>query len=208
MPSKTVITKSTFDIDLPHDYTTQPTTSNKLMILLPGKGYVAESPLMRYIGQIGYANGFDTLHVRYAIHRIQVENWMMRFPDLHTDTQNAVEEVMSNQYDEVCVVAKSLGTVITTQLLSQLDVSKISALMLTPIQDAMTMIGDVRALGIIGTADPAYDPDIVQHTDTHTWKVYDDLNHSLEYPRDWKRSISILQDILETCEVFIQGGTG
>lgn len=205
MPFTNIITNSKFDIDLPHDYTTQPMPSNKLMILLPGKGYIAESPLMRYMGQIGYQNGYDTLHIRYAIHRIQVDDWFSRFHDIHADTQDGVLQVMSNKYDTVCVVAKSLGTVIAVQLLAQLTAQNISALMLTPIQDAMEMIGDVRALGIIGTADPAYEPDMIQTSATRSWQVYDDLNHSLEYKAEWAKSVKILPDILHHCEAFIRG---
>lgn len=204
MPKQTIITQSKFDIDLPHDYNTQPTPSDKLMILLPGRGYIAESPLMRYVGQIGYQNGYDTLHVRYAIHRTQVDNWVMHIPDIFADTHDGVSQVMSERYTRVCVVAKSLGTVIATQLVPQLESKNLSALMLTPIQDAMMTIGDVRALGIIGTADPAYDPDVIETTATRTWRVYDNLNHSLEYNGDWAKSFAILHDILHHCEAFIR----
>jgi len=207
MPFETIRIQSKFDIELPHDYLTQRAPSDKLMIILPGKGYIAESPLMRYIGQIGYQNGYDTLHIRYAIHRIAVENWLMRIPDLHADTQSAVEQVMSEQYKTICVVGKSLGSVIAVQLLAQLQVNNLSTILLTPIQDAMTMVGDIPALGIIGTADSVYEPDMIKQTDTRTWKVYDDLNHSLEYKGDWARSVEILRDVLAQCEQFIQSGT-
>ena len=205
MPIKTIITKSKFNIDLPHDYTTQAKPTDKLMILLPGRGYIAESPLMRYIGKMGYQHGYDTLHIRYAIHRTQVDDWLMRFPDLHADTQDGILQVMPDKYETVCVVAKSLGTVIAVQVLDQLKGKNLSALMLTPIQDAMTMIGDVRALGIIGTADSIYEPEMIKTTATQTWKVYDDLNHSLEYQSDWAKSVQILPDILQHCEAFIRG---
>lgn len=205
MPQQTITTTSAFGIELPHDYTTHDNPSDKLMILLPGRGYTAESPLMRYVGQMGYAHGYDTLHIRYGIHRTQVENWFMRIPDMNTDTVTAVADVLSEQYKRVCIVAKSLGTIITPQLLPKLNRVTVSALMLTPVQDAMSMIGDTRALGIIGTADPAYDPDAIKSTATATWQVYDGLNHSLEYSGDWAKSIAILPDILNHCEAFIQG---
>ncbi len=204
MPVKDFVTQSKFGIDLPHMFTTQSSPSNKLMILLPGKGYIAESPLMRYIGQMGYQNGYDTLHVRYAIHRTQLDDWLPRFADLHADTQEAVSHAVSEQYTSVCVVAKSLGTVIAVQLLQHLSVNNLSTIMLTPIQSAMTMIGDTRALSIIGTADPAYEADMIKPTDKHTWQVYDDLNHSLEYRGSWAESVKILPNILEHCEAFIQ----
>lgn len=199
---ETITITSKFGIELDHDYVKQ-ASSTKLMILLPGKGYTIDSPLMRYVGQIGQGQGYDVLHIRYGIHMTPVENWLTRIPDIHADTQNVVSQVMSSQYQSVCVVGKSLGTLITTQLMPTLDSSKRSALMLTPIQNAMSMLGDIPALGIIGTADPAYNPDIIQSTATQSWKVYDDLNHSLEIAGDWQRSIQVLPDILHTCDTFI-----
>ncbi len=199
---QTITITSQFGIELEHNYIQQ-ASSTKLIILLPGKGYTIDSPLMRYVGQIGQGQGYDVLYIRYGIHMTPVENWMSRIPDIHADTQAVVSQIMSSQYQKVCVVGKSLGTLIATQLMSILDSPKRSALMLTPIQNAMSMLGDIPALGIIGTADPAYDPDIIQSTATQSWKVYENLNHSLEVSGDWKRSIQILPDILQHCETFL-----
>ena len=126
---------SKFGIRLQHNFITQQ-SADKLMILLPGRGYTVSAPLLRYIGQIGRRHSYDVLHVNYGIHMTHVDNWMTRIADIYEDTQAAVSQVDLGMYRSVCVVGKSLGTIVACQLLSQLDLPKASVLMLTPIQNA------------------------------------------------------------------------
>ena len=48
-----------------------------------------------------------------------------------------------------------------------------------------------------------YNPEHVIHTAHHQWKVYDNLNHSLEVKGDWEQSLHMLIEILSDCERFI-----
>lgn len=196
--------ESAFGVTLYQEYYASDPRSNKLMILLPGKGYTVNSPLFHYIHPIGINYGFDVLSITYGIHVTQVENWITRIPDIHADTQKAVEHVLEHDYQNVCVVGKSLGTPIAAAIANQLNAPKKSILMLTPIQAAMSMVNNIRTLGIIGTADPAYDPNMIRESDTLSWMVLDDLNHSLEYRNDRDKSLDILKQILSTCETFIK----
>lgn len=196
--------ESAFGLTLHHDYYASDVRSDKLMILLPGRGYTIDSPLFHYIRPIGIQYGYDILSIRYAIHVTKVENWITRIADIHSDTQKAIEQVLEHNYQTVCVVGKSLGTPIAATIANQLDAPNKSVLMLTPIQSAMSLLTDIRALAIIGTSDPAYDPDMIVETDTQSWLVLDDLNHSLEYKNDRDKSLDILKQILSTCESFIK----
>lgn len=198
----TITIASKFGIQLDHNFITKK-SSDKLMILLPGRGYTIAAPLMRYIGQIGRSHGYDVLYVSYAIHMTHVDNWLTRVADIFADTQAVVNQVDLSVYESVCVVGKSLGTMVACQLLSQVELPNPSMLMLTPIQNAMSLISEVRALAIIGTNDPAYNPDHVNNTSFHEWKVYDNLNHSLEIKGEWEQSLGVLIDILKDCEQFI-----
>lgn len=196
--------ESAFGMTLHHDYYASDVRSDKLMILLPGRGYTIDSPLFHYLKPIGIKQGYDVLSIRYAIHVTKVDNWITRISDIQADTQKAVAQVLAHNYQTVCVVGKSLGTPIAATIANQLDVANKSVLMLTPIQSAMSLLNNIRALGIIGTSDPAYDPDMIIETKSQSWLVLDDLNHSLEYKDDWATSLDILKQVLATCESFIK----
>ena len=196
--------ESAFGVTLHQEYYASDPRSDKLMILLPGKGYTIHSPLFHYIKPMGINYGFDVLSVNYGIHVTQVDNWMTRIPDIQADTQKTIDRVLEHDYQTVCVVGKSLGTPIAATIANQLTAPHISVLMLTPIQAAMSMLNNIRTLGIIGTADPAYDADLIIESDTQSWLVLDDLNHSLEYKNDRDKSLDILKQILSTCESFIK----
>jgi len=196
--------ESAFGVTLHQEYYASDPRSDKLMILLPGKGYTIHSPLFHYIKPMGIQNGFDVLSINYAIHVTQVDNWITRISDIQADTQKAVDHVLQHDYQTVCVVGKSLGTPIAATIANQLDAPNTSVLMLTPIQAAMSMLNHIRTLGIIGTSDPAYDPELIVETDTQSWLVFDDLNHSLEYKNDRNKSLDVLKQILSSCESFIK----
>jgi len=199
--------ESAFGVTLHQEYYASDPRSDKLMILLPGKGYTIHSPLFHYIKPMGIQYGFDVLSINYAIHITQVDNWITRIPDIQADTQKAVDHVLQHDYQTVCVVGKSLGTPIAATIANQLDAPNKSVLMLTPIQAAMSMLNQIRTLGIIGTSDPAYDPELIVETDTQSWLVFDDLNHSLEYRNDRNKSLDVLKQILSSCESFIKEST-
>lgn len=197
--------QSAFGITLYHNLIVQEPASDKLMILLPGRGYTVESPLFHYLTQIGLQEKFDVLAIRYAIHHMQVDNWFERLHDIQADCDDAVEQALHRGYEQVCIVGKSLGTPIAGMLANIIDIDRKSVLMLTPIQDAMKLITDIPALAIIGTADPAYNPDMVTQSATESWQVYEGLNHGLEYAGDWQKSLTILPEILSLCAKFIHG---
>jgi hypothetical protein len=196
--------ESAFGVTLHQEYYASDPRSDKLMILLPGKGYTVNSPLFHYIKPIGIKYGFDVLSINYAIHLMPVDNWIMRIPDIHADTQKTLEQVLDHDYQTVCIVGKSLGTPLAASIANQLTAPNKSVLMLTPIQAAVSMVNNVRTLGIIGTADPAYDANMILETDTQSWMVLEGLNHSLEYRNDRDKSLDILKEILSTCETFIK----
>ena len=124
-------------------------------------------------------------------------------PTLIAESVQAIKQAAAD-YDEVFVVAKSLGTLIVPALVG--EVANLRALMLTPVGSSMADIGDTPALAIIGTADQAYVPEKATDTATATWRVYEGLNHGLQYAGDWVGSLRVLGEILAGCEDFLLRG--
>lgn len=182
-----------------------PNNSNhkRLMVLLPGRSYTIDAPLMYYSKILGWQLGYDTLLVNYGFHINHSDFELSDIPNIHRETDNILSQVLNtHEYDEVVFVGKSLGTPIAAMLANKTpNTSKI--VLLTPIQRSQDIIDNIPTLAIIGTDDRVYDADMIVDTDTLTWVVYDYLNHGLQKTDDLAASLAILPDIMQHCEAFL-----
>jgi hypothetical protein len=183
-------------------YRHEPRTQDSLVVMLPGRGYLNSHPLLHFTQSIALQYQRDVLAVNYRFHRTGADLKPEDLSKIYAETVEAILQV-APAYGEVIVVAKSMGTPIASSLVGQL--TGLRLLMLTPIGTSVQDASGTPMLVIIGTADNAYDPDVVQNTATTTWKVYDGLNHGLQYRDDWRASVNVLPDILSACETFILG---
>ncbi|MAU10015.1 MAG: hypothetical protein CL607_09360 [Anaerolineaceae bacterium] len=181
----------------------EPRENNTLVVLLPGRGYLNSHPLMHYNRLIALQHQHDVLSIDYRFQQTNVDFQLKDMPTLIAESVQAIKQAAAD-YDEVFVVAKSLGTLIVPALVG--EVANLRALMLTPVGSSMADIGDTPALAIIGTADQAYVPEKATDTATATWRVYEGLNHGLQYAGDWVGSLRVLGEILAGCEDFLLRG--
>jgi len=185
--------------------------SSKLMIMLPGRGYTCEHPVLYYVRRMAVKSGYDVLSIEYGFQAAHLDLDAQSTPYLQDDVAQAVKQVMQPGYRHVCVVGKSLGTPLAAELARTLDVEQAALILLTPIGGALHGLGDIRTLAVIGTSDPLYSPEVVEafrNNGSIEWRVFDGLNHSLEVNGDWKASIAALEHVISTCEMFLEKGTG
>ncbi len=201
---ETISVESAFGITIQNKLVVHDAPSNKLMVLLPGRGYTINAPLTYYLSKIGFQLGYDVLMVNYGFHLTQDKISLDQIPYAHADGVQAVEQVLARGYSEVCLAGKSMGTPIVGTLTQSLSVDKLSAILLTPVQSAEAMVKDTPTVAIIGTRDPYYAPDKIENTETLSWKVYDGLDHSLGYPDNWRDSVTVLRSVLDDCEHFLK----
>lgn len=202
----TIETQSPFGVTARHTFTTHEPTSDKLMIMLPGRGYTNEGPVMFHTRQMALENGYDVLAVQYGFQAANADLQLEQFPFLSEDIKLAVEPVLKRGYREVCVAGKSLGTPLAVELAKTMTAEKISLILLTPIGGALTDLNGLRVLAVIGTADPFYTPELVKMPGIH-WKVFEGFNHGLTLQDNWRVSVSALHDMILACEQFIRGET-
>ena len=177
--------------------------NKKLMVLLPGRGYTIAAPLLYYNFKLGWSNGYDVLRVEYGFHVAQSALAQDNIPDITQESTLAVEKALeADDYEELVIVGKSLGTPIAALIANQHPITT-KCLLLTPIQSSHKIVEKAPTLAIIGTSDPLYDAEATVDTDWVTWKVYPDLDHSLEKRGDLNASLAILPDIIQTCADFI-----
>ncbi len=181
--------------------------SDKLLVVLPGKGYTCNHPVLYYLRRAALALGYDVLSVEYGFQVANAEFDATTVESLQEDAEAAVRPALARGYRRVCFAGKSLGTPLANELARGLRAETVSLLLLTPIGGAMQGLGSLPTLAVFGSADALYAPEIVAAFDGHptvTCRVFDGLNHSLEVKGDWHASLEVLPDIIATCEDFLR----
>lgn len=175
----------------------------RLLILLPGRGYLVSHTLLHLMTVLGRQLGYDVLAVQYAFQLEDGDFTLADMPSLVAESKSAIEQALAKNYDSMVLVGKSLGTMVAGALANDFD--KIEKLiLLTPVQKSHTMTRGIPTLAIIGTADGAYDPDDTIDTETVTWRVFDHLDHSLMVKGDVQASLKVLPKIMLACEAFLK----
>ena len=177
--------------------------STRLMVMLPGRGYNCDYPVLYYLRRAAITHGFDALSVEYGFRAAHLDLDVHMTTYLQDDVSQAVAPVLQRSYDQVYIVGKSLGTPLAAELVKTVHVKDLSAILLTPIGGAFEGMDTIRALAVIGTDDPLYSPDMVAAFPNIQWRVFDGLNHSLEVKGDWKASITALGEVIAACEGFL-----
>lgn len=179
--------------------------SDRLLVMLPGSGYTCDMPVMYYLRNVAMQQGWDTLSVTYA---------SQAYPDYKSE--NLIAEVQlaldqsplgGGKYKRLCVAGKSLGAPLAVEIALQQMTIDTSLILLTPIMDTSARVGQVPTLAIIGTADHYYYPGIAETTrdmPNVTWNVFEGLDHRLEAPQDWHKSLEMLLQIATTCAKFLE----
>lgn len=183
--------------------------SDRLMVLLPGRGYTIDHPLLFHLRYVALENGWDALPVQYGFQVTGGDFGPEQLPLVQQDVALAVRPVLERGYRHLCVAGKSLGTPLAVDLAQSAGVEAVSQVLLTPIGGVMQAVGDVRTLAVVGTHDALYSPDIVRLTESSphiTWRVFDDLDHALINRNNWRMSLQALHDIMLACELFLRQG--
>lgn len=199
--------ESPFGVTVSHSYTRQSDAADKLLIMLPGRGYTCENPLLFYLRSMALQNGWDVLSVQYGFQVNGAELNSQNMPYALTDVNNAADPVLANGYKRICIAGKSMGTPLANALAHRITDASVSLLQLTPIPGAVEVSETLPTLAIIGTADPMYSAEVVAAFANHatvSWKVFDGLNHSMEQKGDWQASLAILPQIIAQCEAFLK----
>ncbi len=181
--------------------------AERLLVLLPGRGYTVNHPILFHLLYLALENGWDALPVSYGFQTSGGDFRPEQFPLLQEDVALATAPALANSYRHLCVAGKSLGTPLAVDLARSAKADSVSLILLTPVGGVMQALDGIRTLAVIGTNDPLYSPDVVRLTesDAHVdWRVYDGLNHSLIVEGDWRASLAALREIMDVCEWFLR----
>ncbi|MEW6227099.1 MAG: hypothetical protein AB1700_03255 [Bacillota bacterium] len=177
--------------------------SDRLVVMLPGRNYSCDRPVLHYIRIMSLQHGFDVLSLQYGF---QVAGGAPKYEDMLGEVTRTSAAVATRGYSEICFVGKSLGSPLALALARSAQISKVSVTLLTPIPEALQPTDGIRALAVIGTADPVFAmpeyKESRQRGDME-WLVLDGLHHGLEVEGSWTNSMAALKQIVATCERFL-----
>lgn len=202
----TIDTPSRFGMTIRHPFAAQEGGSDKLLILLPGRGYTVDHPLLYMLRKAALQSGWDVLSVQYGFALADRDLDAESISSVQEDVDAATAPVLARGYTQVCIAGKSLGTPLAAELGRRLTAERVSLIMLTPIGGATQGLGHLRTLAVVGTADPLYMPDMVTDEPHIQWLVIEGVNHSLEHKDDWRASLKVLSEVTGVCAAFLADG--
>jgi acetyl esterase/lipase len=198
--------QSSLGVTIPNTLMYREPRSPKLMVMLPGRGYSCEHPVMYFVRAMALTQGYEVLSLQYGFQVAQRELSRDEVPIIRQEIHQAMQQLQERNYHHFCVVGKSLGTPLAVELATSLAPEPVSLILLTPVNNAAQTVGGIRTLGVIGTADPFYDAEGMNQTPSNVqWLVFNGLDHALEHQNDWHASMAALLEIISACQTFIAG---
>lgn len=203
---ETIIFQSAFGAATHNRLTRHEIGSDKLLIILPGRGYTIDFPALYHLRLAALQLGYDVLTVEYGFQAAHIEMEATQGSWLMDDVMGVVNQVNLSGYRRIAIAGKSLGTPLAAELARSLTDVEVRLLLLTPIGGAVQGLGAIPTLAVIGTADALYSAEEVagfEHHPTIKWRVFEGLNHGLETPNNWRGSLAVLPEIIGVCANFL-----
>jgi hypothetical protein len=197
------------------NYTLLHQQSSKLAILLPGRGYSVEAPLLFYSTGLLFSKGYNVLHINYQYDNQEFSQLSPeeQTQQIRVDVDSVIDEVLADdRYDEYCLIAKSIGTIGLSHLVTQDRFKTSKTVWLTPLltRDKVfqaMLHSHQECLSIIGDSDPIFQADLyekLQANKNMSLICIERANHSLEFDHDIFNSIDVLKQVLKEIDYFMR----
>lgn len=183
---------------------------SSVALILPGRGYTAQGPVLHYPGLWFIQHGYDLISVDY-------EFGEMSYPEMVAHAIACAAAVWStatlnHRYSRIALVGKSLGTQAMARLIDHTsDLGLARCVWLTPIFADNAVMESIeehkpRSLFVGGTSDATFDSTRMERAISATGGsrlVLDGANHSLERPGDVRASVAAISTLLDALERFM-----
>lgn len=200
---------------VPNTFFSQKEGSDWLTIFFPGRGYNCSMPILYYMRKLFLRAGADVLNVEYqypsspTLTIADLETLLC--PDALASFQVALQQ---RNYKRLTLVGKSLGTKALSTLFAPVQLLQgiqTEVIWLTPLVNDLACFGAMKSwkkksLYIIGTADPHFHKNRLEELKCYAHNqvlIFENLDHSLEYPDDDRRSILLLSEMMASIQKYI-----
>lgn len=201
--TQTLNTITPNSVEVQHVLVRQNTPAQRLLVILPGRGYTGEHPVLYFLRRAAAELDYDVLSVTYSF---QTNSGTFNTMNLPAEIDTVLRLVNPDAYQRVVFAGKSMGTPLAVTHGLNCMAEDVRLILLTPIGDAVDDARDMPTLAIIGTEDRYYDAESIAATEMRpnvTWRIMPGLNHALEDRTNWRRSTVVLQEIVALCEGFL-----
>ena len=215
-PTEKIVINGYRNEPVPHTFFKQESDTKHLAIILPGRGYTAQMPLLFYPANLLLAKGADVLQVDYGYDQrpdfqsLAVnEQLQWLFADVSAAYRAGVTQ---RTYQQVSFVGKSLGRLSMGHLFStETLLPQVKAVWLTPLVRIDTLRQQIKhfagpSLFVIGTADPHYDRAYLAEVQEATGGevvTIEGADHGLNIGEDVLQSIQALEKVIRAVEDFL-----
>ncbi|MBC8061648.1 MAG: alpha/beta hydrolase [Clostridiaceae bacterium] len=206
MKKSFVKVKSSWGHDINNTLLSQPIKSDSIVILFPGGTYSCDKPLLHYAKKVSSLLGCDVLSLEYGYYKLDKSFNPEFINSIIEESLVAIKLVLSNNYNNIYFISKSLGTEIAGEISKKLGYNKIKNLFLTPIPNSITHIENSKCIVVVGTNDQVISKEVVFKLGTNPLvdlKIIEGAVHSLEIEDDYIKSLDILKEITGLYTSFI-----
>ena len=151
--------------------------SDTLAVILPGIGYTIDRVTLEYSSELALKLGFDLLKVEYGFQVARKEfNVEKEFDIIVEETLEIVENALSENYKNIVIIGKSIGTCVQNLLNDRIEGYNIENIYISPINKTVEMGIKENSLVITGTKDPLLSKENLEKIDRiifNVFKVYD-----------------------------------
>lgn len=181
--------------------------SDTLAVILPGIGYTIDRVTLEYSSELALKLGFDLLKVEYGFQVARKEfNVEKEFDIIVEETLEIVENALSENYKNIVIIGKSIGTCVQNLLNDRIEGYNIENIYISPINKTVEMGIKEDSLVITGTKDPLLSKENLEKikdisgADLVTIK---DGNHALNIEKDPIKSLRSQTEVIEFMEGFL-----
>lgn len=186
-------------------------SSDTLVILLPGYGYTNDSPMFRYTTALCLENGLNVLEVNYNYRDERYDSVDVSV-SIVDDVRLVIDQLLqSYSFNKYIIIGKSLGTIAMTSERGRHVFRDAKLVWLTPllkrddVYEAISSHGG-KQLVLMGTEDQHFIRERIKHLEHEALtelEIVEQMNHSLEYTGDTYRSLRLLETLLKRVEEFV-----
>ncbi len=197
---------------LRHKYFQHEGDPRGLVVLLPGDNYGVDGPLLYYPGQILYERGWDTLALTYGYQSEAAPFSVEVISGMLQECGQSVRAALGERpYTRIGLVGKSIGAAIVAVLCETeplLEHARAAYLTppLGPLFDQVFKGTSQLAYVALGNKDRFYSKEALeslQDARTFSLSVVKDADHSLNVVGDLKRTMGIIERVVEETVAFI-----
>lgn len=171
--------------------------NNTIKLIFPGKRYSIDRSLLYFLDK--YIDG-ESIYFEYDSPRYlnDLKNINEIIDDAYNFSKEILESKKLDEYAEVIVIAKSIGTLVATKLRNEKLIKASKFILFTPINETIPFLkqGDFIVTSL---KDSYVDASLLKAKENYFpfLTIYEDLPHSLEYANNFYKTFDLQKEILD-----------